>query len=184
MQSIPRRHLSQRSRGGVNGVMKGVTGAPGQGGGAGTGGRPTHSIAPVGRPEPETGGPPAGRLARPRAGRELRHRVVVVREQPARPFGTAGDGGTVFEVSDRGSARVGAAGRARPSRPSSSSSPARPGNTWTVAGFPTWTVGKEEEVEVPAGKYTAIPVSTELEVPGETGRGPCGLPPGSAWSRP
>lgn len=51
------------------------------------------------------------------------------------------------------------------------------GDTWKVEhtgprkglGETTFTVGKEEEVEVPAGKYKAIPVTRELPLDGRRG---------------
>lgn len=58
--------------------------------------------------------------------------------------------------------------------------PAKEGDTWTTeqpasgnrAGWTTkHTVGKEEEVEVPAGKFKAIVVTTEYEVEGTVYKG-------------
>lgn len=55
--------------------------------------------------------------------------------------------------------------------------PSKPGTTWTAeanrgGATPTtfkYTAGKEEEVEVPAGKFRALRLDVETEVPGRTG---------------
>ena len=58
--------------------------------------------------------------------------------------------------------------------------PAKEGDSWTVdradrqrkrTGTATLTVGKEEEVEVPAGKFKAIPVTTESDLGGAAVKG-------------
>ena len=81
----------------------------------------------------------------------------------------------MFEVSDRGSRGWGG-GTGPPEPAVLLKLPAKPGDTWTEAHL-TWTVW-EAEVEVPAGKSTAIPVSTELEVPGEAGKRTVWFAPG------
>lgn len=87
--------------------------------------------------------------------------VTVVREQRER-LGGGRDNGTVYEVSGKGVVRV-----AKDKRDPGVlfKTPARPGNTWTRAGY-TFTVGKEEVIEVPAGKYKAIPVAIERDLTG------------------
>lgn len=91
-----------------------------------------------------------------------KHLVTVVREQPTALGGTVRDNGTVYEVSGKGLVRV----TKDVNDPGVLlKTPARPGDTWTRAGY-TFTVGKEEEVKVPAGKYKAIPIAIERDLTG------------------
>jgi hypothetical protein len=83
---------------------------------------------------------------------------------------------TTVEVSDKGIFRVATAGRDLPTPNPLLKLPAKPGDTWEWeqegpggAGpmvKTTYTVGKEEEIEVPAGKFKAIPVEAVLDMNG------------------
>jgi hypothetical protein len=90
---------------------------------------------------------------------------------------------TVFEVSAKGVSRV------VPGEETTAllKQPAKAGDTWAVeypgqgkapAAKATYTVGKEEEVEVPAGKFKAIPVATEVVAGGRTFAGKAWFAPG------
>jgi hypothetical protein len=69
---------------------------------------------------------------------------------------------TVMEVSAGGVRRVGINEGTLSESPYLIRVPAKPGDTW-AAGGGTVTVGPEEAVEVPAGKFKAIPVTTVIE---------------------
>jgi hypothetical protein len=88
------------------------------------------------------------------------YRVTVERE-------SKGNFVTVYEVSAKGVFRVASGGSALAEPVPLLKLPARPGDTWKTASG-TATVGKEEEIEVPAGKFKAIPVTTERETAGRT----------------
>jgi hypothetical protein len=93
----------------------------------------------------------------------------------------------VFDVSGRGVSRVSSGGRVDASPVPILKLPCKAGDTWTVevAGTPTsgpgkerHTVGKEAEVEVPAGKFRAIPMATEI------GTGTCRPQVTTKWYAP
>lgn len=80
-----------------------------------------------------------------------------------------------FEVSAKGVFRRPTAGPGKGEPQAVFKRPANEGDTWTVEqqGFGkdatvtvTYTVGKEKEVEVPAGKFLAIPVTMETTLGG------------------
>jgi hypothetical protein len=82
---------------------------------------------------------------------------------------------TTVRVSDKGVFRVATAGRELPAPHPLLKLPAKPGDTWEweQEGPPgagtrkiTYKVGKEEEVEVPAGKFKAIPVEAVIDQAG------------------
>jgi len=95
-----------------------------------------------------------------------------------------------LEVSEKGVIRVGTADRDLPTPRPLLKLPAKPGDQWTYelrapdgAEQPrtTYTVGKVEEVEVPAGKFQAIRVDSVMTLPGAA------VEPtirGSAWYAP
>jgi hypothetical protein len=74
-----------------------------------------------------------------------------------------------FTVSEKGVTRVVTSGRELPVPIPMLKLPGKPGDTWTyepdAAGGPprktTYTLGKEEDVEVPAGKFKALRVESE-----------------------
>ena len=79
----------------------------------------------------------------------------------------------VFDVSGTGVSRVSSGGRVEANPVPILKLPGKAGDTWTVeiAATPTsgpvkakYTVGKEVEVVVPAGKFKAMPVVTEIEM--------------------
>jgi hypothetical protein len=77
---------------------------------------------------------------------------------------------TVYEVADKGLARVTSGGKDLPEPVVMLKLPAKTGETWTrgdSATKTTLTTGKEEEVEVPAGKFRAIPVTAEFDRGGQ-----------------
>jgi hypothetical protein len=75
----------------------------------------------------------------------------------------------VTEVSAKGVFRVSVAGRPLPALQALLKLPAKAGDAWEVRpagpGGPVfaYTVGKEEEVEVPAGKFKAVPVEMKAD---------------------
>lgn len=91
-------------------------------------------------------------------------RVTVERASPGNPV--AENLVLVLEVSGRGLALVAAGGKDLDKPVVLVKLPAKPGDTWTNedprAGKVTVTVGKEEDVEVPAGKYKALVVVSEM----------------------
>jgi hypothetical protein len=89
------------------------------------------------------------------------YRVTVERESKGKNFVA------VIEVSAKGVFRVATNGKDLTEPVALIKLPAKPGDTWKTASG-TATVGKEEEIEVPAGKYKAIPVTTEQEIGGRT----------------
>ncbi len=94
-------------------------------------------------------------------GKDGTYRVTVERESKAKNFVT------MYEVSAKGVFRVAIDGSALAEPVPLLKLPARPGDTWKTATG-TATVGKEEEIEVPAGKFKAVPVTTERELAGRT----------------
>jgi hypothetical protein len=78
---------------------------------------------------------------------------------------------TVVEVSAKGVARLTAAGEKKADPVPALKLPAKEGDTWEVERpgprkmpfVTTYTVGQEEEVTVPAGKFKAIPVTDRTE---------------------
>jgi hypothetical protein len=88
-----------------------------------------------------------------------------------------------YEVSDRGLARVGGKGREAARVAVLLKLPAKPGDAWTIdlpgkEGKVTCTVGAEEDVTVPAGKFRAIPVTTEFDLGTEKEKGTTWYAPG------
>jgi hypothetical protein len=78
---------------------------------------------------------------------------------------------TVFEVSATGVARIAVDEKDLTTPVPVLKIPAKAGDKWTANGDrDTYKVGKEEEVEVPAGKFKAIPVESERAVKGPGGR--------------
>jgi hypothetical protein len=78
-----------------------------------------------------------------------------------------------FEASDKGIFLVAVGGKDLPDPRPDLRLPAKAGDTWTwseekpmfAPAKHTWTVGKWEEVEVPAGKFQALRVESKLESP-------------------
>jgi hypothetical protein len=99
------------------------------------------------------------------------YRVSVGRESAGEVSALA-----TVEVSARGVFRLGTAGTELPKPLPLLKLPAKPGDTWESdpaaakagVGPTVYTVGKEEEVEVPAGKFRAIPVEAVRELKGRT----------------
>jgi len=79
-----------------------------------------------------------------------------------------------FSVSEKGVTRIATAGRELPIPIPMLKLPGKPGDTWTwepdAGGGPasktTYTLGKEEEIEVPAGKFRALRVESEQDLGG------------------
>jgi hypothetical protein len=69
---------------------------------------------------------------------------------------------TVYEVSDKGVAKMTAKRKDLAEPAFVLKLPAKKGDTWTAAGV-SYTTGEVEEVEVPAGKYKAVPVTSEFD---------------------
>jgi hypothetical protein len=90
-----------------------------------------------------------------------RYRVTAEREVKAKNLVT------VYEVSADGVRRLASGGKDLAAPVPLIKLPAKAGETWTAAGS-TYTVGAEVEVEVPAGKYKAVPVTSEQDRGGET----------------
>jgi hypothetical protein len=91
------------------------------------------------------------------------YRVTVERETKGKSLVT------VYEVSGKGLARVASGGKGSPEPAAMLKLPAKAGETWTrgeAAAKVTLTTGKEEEVEVPAGKFKAVPVTSESDLGG------------------
>ena len=89
-----------------------------------------------------------------------KYRVTVERESKGTTFGA------VYEVSADGLSRVGTPGPGLVEPVVLLKLPAKPGDTWKSGGG-TATLGKEETVEVPAGKYKAVPVIVEQDRGGQ-----------------
>jgi hypothetical protein len=73
---------------------------------------------------------------------------------------------SVYEVSDKGLSRLSVDGKDLTEPSHFLRLPAKKGDTWT-AGKNSYTVGEMEEVEVPAGKFKAIPVTNDAELNGQ-----------------
>jgi hypothetical protein len=95
-----------------------------------------------------------------------------------------------LEVSEKGVTRTGTGEHEMPTPRPLLKLPAKPGDQWTYelrapdgAEQPrtTYTVGKEEEVEVPAGKFKAIRVDSMMTLPGGADQPTIR---GSAWHAP
>jgi hypothetical protein len=98
-----------------------------------------------------------------------------------RTTGVKGGVDAVFEVSERGVTRTSSGPRSSPTPVPLIRLPAKEGATWSytlepppgvaapAAGIPkaTYTVGREEDVEVPAGRFRAIRVEMETALDGE-----------------
>jgi hypothetical protein len=95
-----------------------------------------------------------------------KYRVTMLQEWPGQAPKKNGHT-SVLDVSSKGLIRVASGGRDLPEPVTLLKLPAKAGDTWMVADA-TSTVGKEEEIEVPAGKYKCIPVTSEY--------GPAGRP--------
>ena len=79
----------------------------------------------------------------------------------------------VREVSAKGVTPVAGKGKGLPAPRPILKLPAKEGDTWTDKQdnhTHTYTVGKEEAIEVPAGKFKAIPVTDEYAVTGPGGK--------------
>jgi hypothetical protein len=91
-----------------------------------------------------------------------------------------------FSVSEKGVTRVATSGRELPVPMPLLKLPGKPGDTWTWEPDPagaaprktTYTLGKEEEVEVPAGKFKALRVESELDLGGNVIKGTLWYAPG------
>jgi hypothetical protein len=88
------------------------------------------------------------------------YRVTIKQEWPGK--NTKKNMTTVMEVSGKGVSRLASFGKDLPEPVVLLKLPARAGDTWTSGGSTT-TIGKEEEIEVPAGKYKAVVVVNEME---------------------
>jgi hypothetical protein len=95
-----------------------------------------------------------------------KYRVTISQEWPGKAAKKT-DITSVLDVSAKGLIRIASGGRDLPEPVMLLKLPAKAGDTWTAAGA-TSTVGKEEEIEVPTGKYKCIPVTSEY--------GPAGRP--------
>jgi hypothetical protein len=84
-----------------------------------------------------------------------------------------------FEVSEKGVVRLAGVGKGQPVP--LLKLPAKAGDTWGTEGAgptTTYTMGAEEEVEVPAGKFKALRVDAESQLGGQTRKATAWYAPG------